>query len=327
MNIPTPKSMLIARPIALVMALLCMLAANAVSVGSSIYILTDGTVTTTAPSYPSSRLFDCKVLTYDEANSTGTVSIELYKQRRYDYGKTGDNTVLDVPGTVEIDNVTFTVTEMIGGFDATEYITEIKIPSSVTTIPESGFQKGKKLTTVTIPGSVEVISKFLCNQCAALESVTLNEGTTTISEYAFSSCNKARTAVTLTASDVTIGQDLTPDGSALIGNTGDPLALDDAFRAKPENVGYNFYLYNPYTDNWDLQDASGVVPTNQAYLKLANTISPVFTPYHNGVISSVENISVDAPAADAIYDIYGRPVTNPSAPGIYIINGKKVCIP
>lgn len=137
-------------------------------------------------------------------------------------------------------------------------------------------------------------------------------------------CNKARTAVTLTASNVTIGQDLTPDGSALIGNIGEPLALDDAFRAKPENVGYNFYLYNPYTDNWDLQDTSGVVPTNQAYLRLANTISPVFTPYHNGVISSVENISVDASAADAIYDIYGRPVTNPSAPGIYIINGKKV---
>ena len=140
-------------------------------------------------------------------------------------------------------------------------------------------------------------------------------------------CNKARTAVTLTASNVTIGQDLTPDGSALIGNIGDPLALDDAFRAKPENVGYNFYLYNPYTDNWYLQDTSGVVPTNQAYLRLANTISPVFTPYHNGVISSVENISVDTPATDAIYDIYGRPVTNPSAPGIYIINGKKVHIP
>ena len=137
-------------------------------------------------------------------------------------------------------------------------------------------------------------------------------------------CNKARTAVTLTASNVTIGQDLTPDGSALIGNIGEPLALDDAFRAQAANSGYNFFLYNPYTDNWDLQDTSGVVPTNQAYLRLANTISPVFTQYHNGVISSVENISVDAPAADAIYDIYGRPVANPSAPGIYIINGKKV---
>lgn len=140
-------------------------------------------------------------------------------------------------------------------------------------------------------------------------------------------CNKARTAVTLTASNVTIGQDLTPDGSALIGNIGEPLALDADFRAQAANAGYNFFLYNPYTDNWDLQDASGVVPTNQAYLRLANTIPTVFTPYHNGVISGVENISIDAPASDAIYDIYGRPVANPSAPGIYIINGKKVFIP
>ncbi len=140
-------------------------------------------------------------------------------------------------------------------------------------------------------------------------------------------CNKARTAVTFTASDVTIGQDLTPDGSALIGNIDEPLALDDAFRAQAANTGYNFFLYNPYTDNWDLQDTSGVVPTNQAYLRLANTIPTVFTPYHNGVISSVENISVDTPATDAVYDIYGRPVANPSAPGIYIINGKKVFIP
>ena len=84
MKIPRSKSTknahAVARPMALLMALLCMLAANAtVSVGSTIYIKTDGTVTTTAPSYDSSRLFDCKVLTYDEANSTGTVSIELYK--------------------------------------------------------------------------------------------------------------------------------------------------------------------------------------------------------------------------------------------------------
>lgn len=140
-------------------------------------------------------------------------------------------------------------------------------------------------------------------------------------------CDKARTSVTLSATSVTMGQDLTPDGSALIGNIGEPLALDDAFRAQAANAGYNFFLYNPYTDNWDLQDTSGVVPTNQAYLRLANTIPTVFTPYHNGVISGVENISIDAPASDAIYDIYGRPVANPSAPGIYIINGKKVIIP
>lgn len=189
---------------ALLMALLCMLAANAtVSVGSTIYITTNGTVTTTAPSYDSSRLFDCTVLIYDDTNSTGTVSIGLYKQRRYDYGKTGDNTVLEVPGTVELDGVTFTVTEMTGGFNATEYITEIKIPSSVTTIPESGFQKGKKLTTITIPGSVQVISKYLFDQCEALESVTLNEGTTTICEYAFSGC-PALTSLVLPESVTTI---------------------------------------------------------------------------------------------------------------------------
>lgn len=218
--------MLIARPMALLMALLCMLAANAaVSVGSSIYILTDGTVTTTAPSYSSSRLFDCKVLTYDEANSTGTISIELYTQRRYDYGKTGDNTVLEVPETAIFEGVTFTTT-MMTGFNATEYITEIKIPATVTTIEANTFQAGKKLatinipgsvtsignyafdqcvalTSINIPGSVEVISKFLCNQCEALESVTLHEGTTTISEYAFSSCT-VLTSLTLPESVTTI---------------------------------------------------------------------------------------------------------------------------
>lgn len=209
MRIPRPKSTknahAVARPMALLMALLCMLAANAtVSVGSTIYITTNGTVTTTAPPYDSSRLFDCTVLTYNETNSTGTVSIGLYTQRRYDYGKkTGDNTVLEVPGTVELDGVTFTVTEMTGGFNATEYITEIKIPSSVTTIPESGFQKGKKLTTINIPGSVQVINKYLLDQCPALESVTLNEGTTTICEYAFSSC-PALTSLVLPESVTTI---------------------------------------------------------------------------------------------------------------------------
>lgn len=223
MNIPTPKSMLTARPLALLMALLCMLAANAVTVDSYFYILKDGSTATGG--YESTYLFKCKVLTLDEANSTGTISIELYSQRRYDYGKTGDNTVLEVPETATFEGVTFTTTTMTG-FNATEYITEIKIPATVTTIAANTFQGGKRLTTVnipdavtsignyafdqcvaltsiSIPGSVEVISKFLCNQCEALESVTLNEGTTTICEYAFSSCTTL-TSLTLPESVTTI---------------------------------------------------------------------------------------------------------------------------
>ncbi|MGN0224077.1 MAG: leucine-rich repeat protein [Muribaculaceae bacterium] len=201
MNSSTPKSMLFARPLALLLALLCMLAANAaVSVGSYFYVLLDGTTATSG--YTSSYLFKCKVLTLDEANSTGTTSIELYTDRRYDYGKTGDNTVLDVPGTVEFDGVTFTTTTM-RSFIATEYITEIKIPATVTTIEANTFQKGKALTTITIPGSVEVIGKYVFDQCAALESVTLNEGTTTVCEYAFGNCT-ALTSLTLPESVTTI---------------------------------------------------------------------------------------------------------------------------
>ncbi len=48
------------------------------------------------------------------------------------------------------------------------------------------------------------------------------------------------------------------------------------------------------------------------------------TPYDES--TGIENVSVDFTGEDVIYDLTGRRVEHPTAPGIYIVNGEKKII-
>ena len=63
----------ITRPLVLLIALMCMLAANAttINVGDSFSVSQDG-----------KSMFNCKILYYDDINHTGRVSIQLEVNRR-----------------------------------------------------------------------------------------------------------------------------------------------------------------------------------------------------------------------------------------------------
>ncbi|MBQ3138104.1 MAG: leucine-rich repeat domain-containing protein [Ruminococcus sp.] len=72
-----------------------------------------------------------------------------------------------------------------GYVDTVYGLTEITIPSKVTTIADSAFW-GTAIESLTIPESVTEIGQYVCRDCSKLKSVTVNG--TVIGEYMFVSC-------------------------------------------------------------------------------------------------------------------------------------------
>ena len=120
--------------------------------------------------------------------------------------------------------------------DCRSYITDVTIPSGVTSIGSYAFQQCTGLTSVTIPSGVTSIGSYAFQQCTGLTSVTIPNNVTAVEQSAFSQCTNltsvnigssltylgiqmfsyctSLTSITIPSNIVTIA------GGALIGCTG-----------------------------------------------------------------------------------------------------------
>ena len=69
-----------------------------------------------------------------------------------------------------------------------ELVTDLTIPSSVTSIGFGAFYNCKGLTSITIPNSITSIGKSAFYGCTGLTSITIPNSVTSIGNYAFSGC-------------------------------------------------------------------------------------------------------------------------------------------
>ena len=83
-------------------------------------------------------------------------------------------------------------------------VTELTIPSDVTTIKDYAFLNCSSLTSVTIPDSVTSIGNNAFYNCDSLTSVTIPESVTSIGKWAFYDC-ASLTSVTIPSSVTSIG--------------------------------------------------------------------------------------------------------------------------
>jgi len=93
-------------------------------------------------------------------------------------------------------------------------ITNVTIPSGVTTIGETAFGNCSNLRSVTIPGSISTIGEYAFGACTSLTSITIPSGVRSIGDQAFSNC-KSLTSVTIPGSLTSFGSEVFSDCTSL----------------------------------------------------------------------------------------------------------------
>ncbi len=106
-----------------------------------------------------------------EVNEDGTVTVTEYN---------GEENEVVIPAVLDGYKVT-----SIGEFAFSSSLTNISIPSSVTSIGWNAFYGCSSLKSISIPNSVTSIEGYAFWDCSSLKSISIPDSVTSIGRYAF----------------------------------------------------------------------------------------------------------------------------------------------
>ena len=131
--------------------------------------------------------------------------------------------------------------------EAGKEITDLTIPSGVTSIPDYAFRGAVNIKSVTIPDGVTEIGNDAFAGCNGLESVTLGKGVTKIGDRAFAECPSLyvinnRSDLPLESGSDSFGE-IAKNAKILIGNDDNEYILIDGFLFKVLDGEYQLFAY------------------------------------------------------------------------------------
>lgn len=97
---------------------------------------------------------------------------------------------LDIPSSISHEGRSFVVNDL--EFSGCKGLTDVRIPDTISTIPECAFSGCKSLREVEIPSSVTTIGAEAFYGCEALRSIELPDAVTEITENLFKGCWRLR---------------------------------------------------------------------------------------------------------------------------------------
>ena len=92
----------------------------------------------------------------------------------------------------------------IAGYSSYSKLTEVVMPTALTSIGNYAFNNSQKLVKADIPATVTSIGSYAFNNCNALKTAVIPDGVTKIEDYTFASCS-SMTSVTLPTGLQSIG--------------------------------------------------------------------------------------------------------------------------
>ena len=121
---------------------------------------------------------------YYEVSGSGTVTFVL---------PVSNAVKVDVPATVSMNGVTYSVTEIEdGAFENSAKLQTVKVGSNVTRIGENAFSGCRKLKSVSLPAGLKVIGAEAFRKCTSLNSIVIPARVSKIGKGAFYGCKKLK---------------------------------------------------------------------------------------------------------------------------------------
>lgn len=193
-------------------------------------------------------------------------------------------------------------------------LTNITIPSGVTTIEYATFMQCVKLANVTLPDGLTSIGEYAFAACFGLTSISIPASVTTIGESAFSNCSEL-TSISIPASVTTIGgsafistslTNVTLSGNPSIGVDAFPASTTLTLNLSPTMIlnneswmtfssGYLNFKADDNTTVYKATTINGRLALTEVFDKIVNAGTNVFlkTEKPNVVMTSTKDASTD----------------------------------
>ncbi|MBR1946616.1 MAG: leucine-rich repeat domain-containing protein [Bacteroidaceae bacterium] len=264
------------------------------------------------------------------SSSDFTVGV-TYEDDLFEYEYRGE---VVIPATVTYNSKTYSVTS-IGNyaFNGCDGLTSITIPNSVTSIGNYAFSICSGLTSIDIPGSVTSIGVGAFSYCTGLTSITIPNSVTSIGNSAFDGCD-GLTSIDIPGSvtsignsafsyctgltSITIGNGVTSIGNSAF-NGCDGLSEIYSMAETPATIDIS--TFSNYSSTLYVPVGAKEAYRAAGWQDFTNIVEMDFTG-----ITEISPDDIEGFDGGAIYDLQGRPVSEPAKGSIYIIDGKKVAL-